>query len=99
MYVMCCQLKLQAEESESTRRRLERARNDVVRQVTAIVAEKDSLEREVELDVLWQKSKRPHKVTPRSLQARIFPKPFKIQQVCRFSNKSIGWGQGFLKHQ
>lgn len=48
---MCCQLKLQAEESESTRRRLERARNDVVRQVTAIVAEKDSLEREVKLDV------------------------------------------------
>ncbi|XP_054276451.1 uncharacterized protein LOC128995457 [Macrosteles quadrilineatus] len=40
------QLKMQAEESEHTRRRLERARNDVVRQVTAIVAEKDSLERE-----------------------------------------------------
>lgn len=49
--ICCCQLKLQAEESESTRRRLERARNDVVRQVTAIVAEKDSLEREVKLDV------------------------------------------------
>lgn len=40
------QLKLQADESEATRRRLESARNDVVRQVTAIVAEKDSLERE-----------------------------------------------------
>ncbi|XP_039287260.1 uncharacterized protein LOC111057612 [Nilaparvata lugens] len=41
-------LKLQADESEVTRRRLERARHDVVRQVTAIVAEKDSLERENE---------------------------------------------------
>lgn len=47
MFVMGWQLKMQAEESESTRRRLERARHDVVRQVTAIVAEKDSLEREV----------------------------------------------------
>lgn len=42
---------MQAEESELTRRRLERARNDVVRQVTAIVAEKDSLEREVILSI------------------------------------------------
>lgn len=40
------QLKMQADESEATRRRLESARNDVVRQVTAIVAEKDSLEKE-----------------------------------------------------
>lgn len=89
---MCCQLKLQAEESESTRRRLERARNDVVRQVTAIVAEKDSLEREVKLDVSWQKSRKPHKVTPRSLQARMYPKSFTIQLGCRISNKSIGLG-------
>ncbi|XP_018917917.1 uncharacterized protein [Bemisia tabaci] len=40
------QLKLQAEASEVTRRKLEVARNDVVRQVTAIVAEKDCLEKE-----------------------------------------------------
>ncbi|CAB0005380.1 unnamed protein product [Nesidiocoris tenuis] len=39
-------LNVAAEESEATRRRLERARNDIVRQVTAIAAEKDSLERE-----------------------------------------------------
>lgn len=47
MHILLLQLKLQADESEATRRRLERARNDVVRQVTAIVAEKDSLEKEV----------------------------------------------------
>ncbi|KAI5729906.1 hypothetical protein M8J76_007781 [Diaphorina citri] len=40
------QLRLQADSSEVTRRRLERARHDVVQQVTAIVAEKDVLERE-----------------------------------------------------
>uniref|UniRef100_A0A8D9AE05 Uncharacterized protein n=2 Tax=Cacopsylla melanoneura TaxID=428564 RepID=A0A8D9AE05_9HEMI len=40
------QLRLQADSSEGTRRKLERARHDVVKQVTAIVAEKDVLERE-----------------------------------------------------
>ncbi|KAL1456310.1 hypothetical protein WDU94_001052 [Cyamophila willieti] len=40
------QLRLQADSSEVTRRKLERARHDVVKQVTAIVAEKDVLERE-----------------------------------------------------
>jgi len=39
-------LQRQAAESEATRRGLERARQEVVRQVTAIVAEKDSLEKE-----------------------------------------------------
>lgn len=46
------QLKMQADESEATRRRLESARNDVVKQVTAIVAEKDSLEKEVRGSIL-----------------------------------------------
>lgn len=32
-------------------------------------------------------------MTPRSLQARMYPKSFTIQQGCRISNKSIGWGQ------
>jgi hypothetical protein len=45
LYV-CLQLKQQAAESEATRRGLERARQEVVRQVTAIAAEKDSLEKE-----------------------------------------------------
>lgn len=40
------QLKQQAAESEATRRGLERARQEVVRQVTAIAAEKDFLEKE-----------------------------------------------------
>jgi hypothetical protein len=40
------QLQRQAAESEATRRGLERARQEVVRQVTAIAAEKDSLEKE-----------------------------------------------------
>ncbi|GFG34612.1 hypothetical protein Cfor_01941 [Coptotermes formosanus] len=39
-------MKQQAAESEATRRGLERARQEVVRQVTAIAAEKDSLEKE-----------------------------------------------------
>jgi hypothetical protein len=39
-------LQRQAAESEATRRGLERARQEVVRQVTAIAAEKDSLEKE-----------------------------------------------------
>ena len=43
---VCFQLQRQAAESEATRRGLERARQEVVRQVTAIVAEKDSLEKE-----------------------------------------------------
>lgn len=43
---LCLQLKQQAAESEATRRGLERARQEVVRQVTAIAAEKDSLEKE-----------------------------------------------------
>ncbi|KAK6626928.1 hypothetical protein RUM43_003241 [Polyplax serrata] len=42
------QLKLQAQEAETTRRGLERARQEIVRQVTAISAEKDFLERENE---------------------------------------------------
>jgi hypothetical protein len=44
---LCLQLKQQAAESEATRRGLERARQEVVHQVTAIAAEKDSLEKEV----------------------------------------------------
>lgn len=43
------QLKRQAADSEATRRGLERARQEVMRQVTAITAEKDSLERENEM--------------------------------------------------
>jgi hypothetical protein len=43
---LCLQLQRQAAESEATRRGLERARQEVVRQVTAIAAEKDSLEKE-----------------------------------------------------
>ena len=43
------QLKLQAQEAENTRRGLERARQEIVRQVTVISAEKDYLEREVNL--------------------------------------------------
>lgn len=45
----CFQLKLQAQEAETTRRGLERARQEIVRQVTAISAEKDFLEREVKM--------------------------------------------------
>jgi hypothetical protein len=43
----CLQLKRQAAESEATRRGLERARQEVVRQVTAIATEKENLEKEV----------------------------------------------------
>jgi hypothetical protein len=43
---VCLQLQRQAAESEATRRGLERARQEVVRQVTAIAAEKDSLQKE-----------------------------------------------------
>ena len=46
MLSVCLQLQRQAAESEATRRGLERARQEVVRQVTAIAAEKDSLEKE-----------------------------------------------------
>nr|CAD7197909.1 unnamed protein product [Timema douglasi] len=42
------QLKRQSSESEATRRGLERARQEVVRQVTVIAAERDSLEKENE---------------------------------------------------
>ena len=45
-YCLCLQLQRQAAESEATRRGLERARQEVVRQVTVIAAEKDSLEKE-----------------------------------------------------
>lgn len=46
IYISCLQLKRQAAESEATRRGLERARQEVMRQVTAIATEKDTLERE-----------------------------------------------------
>lgn len=46
-------LKLQAQEAESTRRGLERARQEIVRQVTVISAEKDYLEREVSLNFFF----------------------------------------------
>ena len=41
------QLQLHATQNEMTRRSLERARQDVVRQATAIRSERDALEREV----------------------------------------------------
>lgn len=41
------QLQMQATQNEITRRSLERARQDVVRQATVIRAERDELEREV----------------------------------------------------
>lgn len=50
---LCLQLKQQAAESEATRRGLERARHEVVRQVTAIAAEKDSLEKEASWISQW----------------------------------------------
>jgi len=50
---VCLQLKRQAAQSEATRRGLERARQEVVRQVTVIAAEKDSLEKEVGANYQW----------------------------------------------
>lgn len=49
------QLQLQATQSEVTRRNLERARQDVVRQATVIRAERDALEQEVRIKFLLYK--------------------------------------------
>lgn len=43
------QLQIQASQNEITRKSLERARQEVVKQATAIRAERDALEREVKL--------------------------------------------------
>ena len=56
---MCLQLQRQAAESEATRRGLERARQEVVHQVTAIAAEKDSLEKEASDSLLFIDFKPP----------------------------------------
>lgn len=46
-------LQMQLEQNEITRQNLERARQDVIRQATVIRAERDTLEREVIVNVLF----------------------------------------------